>query len=121
MKGPGHDDLVAGPTDRQRQRLVAVRRPTDREPAPVRAPVLGRASLGVSQRSGSEPHRVQAPEQRNVTVDDGPSQVRALLVARDREGSRTTRGNVIRDSAATLASRGASSASRLGSPDSVMA
>ena len=87
VHGARDDDLVAGLPDRQRQRLVAVRRAAHREPGPVRLPQLRGEGLCLGEHTGRRSHRREVPPQRQVAGDHRPDQVGRALVPRDHERS----------------------------------
>ncbi len=105
VHGAGDDDLVAGPADRQRQRLVPVRRAGHREPAQVRAPELGRELLGVHQDAGRRAHRGQRTPQRQVTLDHPADELGRALVPGDHERHRPCPGR--REAVVQVGDRGA--------------
>ncbi len=88
VQGAGHDDPVAGPAHGEREGLVAVRRPTDREAAQVGAPEPGGSRLGLGDHSTGELHRVEPGIEGHVPGYDVADEVVALLVAGDGERRR---------------------------------
>ena len=92
MQGTGDDDVLPGPAEGEHGGLIGVRRAADGQPAPVHAPGGRRPLLGLHQQPAVLLHGVQARIQRHITAHHVAHEVRALLVARDRErhhGART--------------------------------
>ena len=77
----GHHHLVAGTTQRQHQRLVAVRRTADRDAAPGGAPCSGQPTICFCDDASLLPDRVDSPVQRDVVSHDRPDQIDPLLVS----------------------------------------
>ena len=88
VQGARDDDPVSRTPDRERERLVAVGRPADGEAAQVGPPQVRGLGFGLPDDTSRELHRVEAGVQGDVTGDDVPDEVVALLVPRDREGGR---------------------------------
>ena len=85
VQRPGHDDLVAGRADREREGLVAMGGAADREPADVGPPQRRRPALGLEEQAVLELHGVHAAVQRDVAAHDLADEVGALLVSGDAE------------------------------------
>ena len=85
VQGAADNDLVAVPGDGEGNGLVGLRRPARGEAAEVGAPQLCGSTLGLGQHAGAQLHRVEPGVERDVAGDNVAHQIRALLVAGDRE------------------------------------
>ena len=88
MEGTGDDDVLPGSAEGENGGLIGVRCTGDRQPTPVHAPRGRRPLFGLYQQPTVLLHGVQARIQWRITAHHVAHEVRALLVARDREWHR---------------------------------